>query len=116
MRRCISIGLPGFGRRHEIHLAGRIVGWRQGDGWKVATPALRVQAADYAANLRGGLWFEGHGMLPRISLAVQLDDVAVPVAKRFWVRSKMSRELIDWLNAALVNGSTSGGFALIEGS
>ncbi|ACA11481.1 YhdP family protein [Xylella fastidiosa] len=105
----------GFGRRHEIHLAGRIVGWRQGDGWKVATPALRVQAADYAANLRGGLWFEGHGMLPRISLAVQLDDVAVPVAKRFWVRSKMSRELIDWLNAALVNGSTSGGFALIEG-
>ncbi|HHW4680491.1 MAG TPA: YhdP family phospholipid transporter, partial [Xylella taiwanensis] len=105
----------GFGGRHEIRLAGRFVGWRQGDGWKVATPALRVQAADYGADLRGGLWFEGHGTLPRISLVVQLDDVAVPVAKRFWVRSKMSHELIGWLNTALVDGLASGGFAIIEG-
>ncbi|MCD8463446.1 TIGR02099 family protein [Xylella taiwanensis] len=105
----------GFGGSHEIHLTGRIVGWRQGDGWKVATPALRVQAADYGADVRGGLWFEGHGTLPRISMAMQLDDVAVPVAKRFWVRSKMSHELIGWLNSALVDGLASGGFAIIEG-
>ncbi|HHW4682987.1 MAG TPA: YhdP family protein, partial [Xylella sp.] len=92
-----------------------IVGWRQGDGWKVATPALRVQSADYGADVRGGLWFQGHGTLPRISLALQLDDVAVPVAKRFWVHSKMSHALIGWLNTALVDGLASGGFAMIDG-
>lgn len=47
----------GFGVVHEVQLAGSIVGWRDGDGWQVATPALRVQAKDYGANLRGGCGF-----------------------------------------------------------
>ncbi len=115
MRRCILIGLPGLD-------VGMKSTWRGvlSVGVKVMVGKLQRQHCGCRQPITGqicvvGCGSEGHGTLPRISLAVQLDDVAVPVAKRFWVRSKMSRELIDWLNAALVNGSTSGGFALIEG-
>ncbi|HBK46445.1 MAG TPA: TIGR02099 family protein, partial [Xanthomonadaceae bacterium] len=105
----------GFGVVHEVHLAGSIVGWREGEGWQVATPALRVQAPDYAANLRGGLWFQSDGTRPRIDLAAQLDDAPVTVAKKFWVHSKMSKAATDWLDMALVGGTVSGGIGLASG-
>lgn len=105
----------GFGVVHELHLAGRVVGWREGDGWKIATPALRMQGADYAAEVRGGIWFQNDGSRPRIDLATRLDDLPVPVAKKFWVHSKMSKVAIDWLDAALVGGTITGGIGLVSG-
>ncbi|MCS3807380.1 YhdP family protein [Xanthomonas sp. 4461] len=105
----------GFGVVHEIQLAGRIVGWREGAGWQVATPALRVQARDYGANVRGGLWFQNDGSRPRMQLAAQLDDVALPVARKFWIRSKMSKAAIDWLDMAVAGGVITGGTGLVSG-
>ncbi|KLD70939.1 YhdP family protein [Xanthomonas pisi] len=105
----------GFGVVHEIQLAGKIVGWREGAGWQVATPALRVQARDYGANVRGGLWFQNDGTRPRMQLAAQLDDVALPVARKFWIRSKMSKAAIDWLDMAAAGGVITGGTGLVSG-
>lgn len=105
----------GFGVAHEVQLAGRIVGWREGPGWQVATPALRLQAKDYAADIRGGLWFQNDGTRPRISLAARLDDAALPVARKFWVHSKMSKAATDWLDMALAGGVLTGGGALVSG-
>lgn len=105
----------GFGVVHEIQLAGKLVGWRDGAGWQVATPALRVQAKDYGANVRGGLWFQNDGSRPRIQLATQLDDVALPVARKFWIRSKMSKPAIDWLDKAVAGGVITGGTGLVSG-
>ncbi|PPU92670.1 TIGR02099 family protein [Xanthomonas populi] len=105
----------GFGVVHEIQLAGKIVGWREGAGWQVATPALRVQAKDYGAHVRGGLWFQNDGSRPRIQLATQLDDVALPVARKFWIRSKMSKLAIDWLDKAVAGGVITGGTCLVSG-
>ncbi|WP_349655605.1 YhdP family protein [Xanthomonas sp. 10-10] len=105
----------GFGVVHEIQLAGKIVGWREGAGWQVATPALRVQARDYGANVRGGLWFQNDGSRPRMQLAAQLDDVALPVARKFWIRSKMSKAAIDWLDMAVAGGVVTGGTGLVSG-
>ncbi|MBV6857786.1 TIGR02099 family protein [Xanthomonas campestris pv. zingibericola] len=105
----------GFGVVHEIQLAGKIVGWREGAGWQVATPALRVQGRDYGANVRGGLWFQGDGSRPRMQLAAQLDDVALPVARKFWIRSKMSEAAIDWLDMAVAGGTVTGGTGLVSG-
>ncbi len=48
---------------------------------------MRVQGNDYAASLRGGLWFQGDGTRPWINLAAELDDVPITAAKGFWVRS-----------------------------
>ncbi|MGV8959334.1 MAG: YhdP family protein [Stenotrophomonas sp.] len=105
----------GFGVVHEVQLAGKIVGWRQGAGWQVATPAMRVQGTDYAANIRGGLWFQGDGTRPWMDLAAQLDDVPITAAKRFWVRSHMSEAAIHWLDTAVVDGYIRDGHGLVTG-
>lgn len=105
----------GFGVAHTLKLDGQAVAWREGDGWHVATPAMRVQGNDYAANVRGGLWFQGDGTRPWISLAAQLDDVPITAAKGFWVRSHMSQASVDWLDGALVDGQLRGGVGLAVG-
>ncbi|WP_313253446.1 YhdP family protein [Stenotrophomonas acidaminiphila] len=105
----------GFGVVHTLKLDGQAVVWREGAGWHVATPAMRVQGNDYAANVRGGLWFQGDGTRPWISLAAQLDDVPITAAKGFWVRSHMSQAAVDWLDGALVDGQLRGGVGLAVG-
>src|SRR5690606_30756950 len=80
----------GFGTPHDVHLAGRVAGWREAAGWRIATPALRIDGTDYGADVRGGLTFEGNGSRPRIDVAARVDDTDIVVAKRFWVRNAMS--------------------------
>lgn len=106
----------GFGVRHDVRLAGELVGWRdEAGGWRVGTPALRVQGTDYAADLRGGLWFQGDGSRPWMQLAARIDDVPLTAAKRFWIRSKMSRAATDWLDRGLRGGVVRGGTGLVVG-
>src|SRR3546814_9152571 len=88
----------------DLHLTGRVAGWREDAGWRIATPALRIDGTGYGADVRGGLTFEGDGTRPRIDIAARLDDTQVPVAKRFWVRNKMSEATLHWLDTALVDG------------
>ncbi|KRA54967.1 hypothetical protein ASD77_00610 [Pseudoxanthomonas sp. Root65] len=105
----------GFAVVHDVRLRGDMLGWREGNGWRVGTTALQVQGKDYAADLRGGLWFQGDGTRPWIDLAADLADAPVPVAKRFWVHHKMSKTAVDWLDAALVGGTVRNGRALVSG-
>ncbi len=106
----------GFGQRHDVRLAGSLVGWRdEAGGWRVGTPALRVQGTDYAADVRGSVWFQGDGSRPWMQLAARIDDVPMTAAKRFWVHSKMSKGATDWLDAALVSGQVRGGVGLVTG-
>lgn len=105
----------GFGPPHEFTLRGDVAGWREGAGLKVGTPALRVQGDGYAADLRGGIWFQNDGTRPVLSLAAQVDDAQVPVARRFWVRHVMPDAAERWLDAALVAGRVRGGRALVAG-
>ncbi len=105
----------GFGVLHELRLSGELIGWREGAGWQIGTPALRVQGRDYAADLRGSLWFQGDGTRPWMSLAAKIDDVPLTAAKGFWVRSSMSQAAVDWLDAALVDGTLRGGTGLAVG-
>lgn len=105
----------GFGVRHDVRLDGNVVGWRdEAGGWRVGTSALRVEGTDYAADVRGGLWFQGSGR-PWMQLAARIDDVPVTAAKRFWIHSKMSPAAVDWLDTALVSGKVRGGIGLVTG-
>jgi len=105
----------GFGVPHVVMLQGQVAGWREGVGWHVATPGLRISDAEVGATMRGGLWFEGDGSRPRIDLAVQLDDLPVAAARRFWVHHLMSPASVQWLDTALVSGRVNDGRALISG-
>ncbi|WP_226470062.1 YhdP family protein [Luteimonas panaciterrae] len=106
---------PGFGAPHDVHLQGSVAGWREGTGWKVETGALRIDGVGYGADVRGGLWFQGDGTKPYIDLAAKLDDIAVPVAKRFWVRHRMSVNTVHWLDNGLVGGHVQDGRAVVSG-
>jgi uncharacterized protein (TIGR02099 family) len=105
----------GFGVTHVVGVRGDVVGWREGNGWQVQTPALRIDGQGYGADMRGGLWFEGDGTAPRIDVAADLDDAAAPTAKRFWTRHTMSQALISWLDTALIAGQVRNGRAVISG-
>lgn len=105
----------GFGVVHDVVMDGEIVGWREGAGWQVATPALHIRGADYGAHVRGGMWFQNNGSRPRIDLAAELDDAPVPAAKRFWIHHHMSEAAVDWLNGALLGGEVRHGRAIVSG-
>src|SRR5690606_12697380 len=92
-----------------------IVGWREGDGLHVGTPALRVTGEGYAADMRGGVWFQNDGTRPVLDLATVLDEAQVPVARRFWVRHVMPDAADAWLDGALVAGSVREGLAVLRG-
>ena len=105
----------GFGAPHRVKLRGDIAGWRDGEGMRIATPALRVDGEGYAADVRGGLWFQNDGTRPAIDLVAALDEAQVPIAKRFWVRHLMPDAAERWLDDALIGGSVRHGRAVVSG-
>lgn len=105
----------GFGVVHDVDLRGRLVGWREGAGWRIATSSLDIRGKDYGAHVRGGLWFQGDGTRPWIDLAAELEDAPVPAAKGFWIHHSMPKAAVDWLDAALQGGQVRDGRAIVSG-
>lgn len=105
----------GFGGAHVVRVDGDVAGWRDGDGWRIATPGLHVDGDDYGAHARGGLWWQGDGSRPWIDLAVAVDDSAVTAAKGFWMREIMPPAAVRWLDDALLGGRVQGGRAIVSG-
>lgn len=105
----------GFGVAHAFRLDGSISGWREGAGWRVGTPALRIDGGDIGLNARGGLWWQGDGSRPWIDIATEIDPVPLAAAKGFWIRHSMPPRVVQWLDGALVGGQLRNGRALISG-
>lgn len=106
---------PGFGPPHDIRLRGGIAGWREGEGLRVETPALRVDGDGYAMDVRGGMWFQNDGTYPAIDMVASLADAKVPLARRFLVRHLMPDAAEQWLDAALVDGIIGNAHAVVSG-
>ena len=105
----------GFGAVHAFNLKGTVSGWRDGGGWRIASPALRIDGAGLGIDARGGMWWQGDGSRPWAEFAAAIDPTALPVAKRFWVRHAMSPRLVQWLDGALVGGRIENGRVLVSG-
>ena len=105
----------GFGVVHEVKLRGRIDGWREGAGWRVATGALAIDGDGYGASLRGGMWFQGDGTRPWVDLAIRIGDTPVSQAHKFWIHDAMSPAVVGWLDAALQGGEVRDVRALVTG-
>lgn len=105
----------GFGVAHTVHLTGLVSGWRDGNGWRIGTPALRVKSDTFGVTARGGLWWQGDGSRPWIDLAADVDEAAVTVAKGFWVRHLMPATVVKWLDDALLDGRVRNGRAIVVG-
>lgn len=104
-----------FDRVHRVALDGTLVGWREGDGWRLASRALAVVGDAYRFDVRGGLHFEGDGTRPAIALAagVRADDLQA--AKGFWLRNLMPQAAVAWLDDALEAGRVEDGRAIVAG-
>jgi uncharacterized protein (TIGR02099 family) len=105
----------GFGVTHAVKLKGSVSGWREGAGWRIGTPALRIDGGEFGVDARGGLWWQGDGSRPWIDIAAEIDPTALPVAKGFWIRNAMPPRVVEWLDGALVGGQLQNGRALISG-
>ncbi|ALN85113.1 hypothetical protein LC55x_1834 [Lysobacter capsici] len=107
----------GFGVVHTVKLQGRVGGWREGGGWRVGTTSLRLRGidTDFGLVARGGLWFQNDGTRPWIDIATDIDDTPIPVAKGFWIRNRMSPNLIHWLDTALAGGKLRNAHAVVSG-
>jgi len=105
----------GFGAAHTFKLQGTVSGWRDGAGWRLGSPGLRIDGQDLGINARGDLWWQGDGSRPWIDLVAAIDPTALPVAKRFWVRRAMPPRLVQWLDGALVGGRIEDGRMLVSG-
>jgi uncharacterized protein (TIGR02099 family) len=112
----VTVAWPGsLAAPHRIRLHGTVAGWREGTGWRAATPALALRGTDYGADLRGGLWFQGDGTRPRLDLAADVATAPVVAAKRFWLRASMPPSAVRWLDAALQGGTVRDGRAVLSG-
>ena len=105
----------GFGVPHDVRLRGTLVAWRDGPGWHIDTPALRIDGQGYGADMRGGLWFQGDGTRPWLDLVADVDDAKAPTAKKFWPKHAMSPALVEWLDRALLGGDVIGGRGVVAG-
>src|SRR5690606_39788444 len=52
---------------------------------------------------------------PILDVAAELDDAAVPAAKKFWLRQSMPPAAVQWLDMALEDGVVRDGRALVAG-
>lgn len=100
---------------HPVRLRGDILGWREGKGWRVGTSALRVDGDGYAADVRGGMWFQGDGTRPWIDLATDIAPTRVQAAHKFWMRGMMPVAAVRWLEGALRGGRVENARAVVSG-
>ncbi len=105
----------GFAAAKTITLRGPVIGWRDGEGWRLGTPALRLAGKGYGTDIRGGLRWEGDGSRPRIDLAATVDDADLTLAREFWLNRLMAPKLIEWLDGALLAGTVRDGRVLVSG-
>lgn len=105
----------GFGVVHDVTLDGQLAGWRESEGWQVGTSALRIRGKDYGAQVRGGLWFQGDGSRPWMTLAADIDQAPIMAAKGFWIRHRMPKAALQWLDQALLDGQLHDGQAIVSG-
>lgn len=94
---------------------GDILAWRDGDDWRLQTARLKVDASDYAVELRGGVELQGDGTRPLLDLSALVTHADVQAAKLFWPVNTMPPAAVEWLDRALVSGTVASGRALIRG-
>ncbi len=94
---------------------GDILAWRDGDDWRLQTAQLKIDASDYAVELRGGVELQGDGSRPLLDLSALVTHADVGASKLFWPVNTMPPAAVDWLDRALVSGTIASGRALIRG-
>ena len=105
----------GLRQAQDVRLTGSLALWKTEPGWTLGSNLLRVQGADFGANMRLQLGFQGDGSSPTMDLAANLDPTSFATAKKLWILNRMPASTVRWLDTALVEGSVVGGRIAIGG-
>lgn len=105
----------GLRQAQEVRLTGTLALWKNSPGWTLGSNLLRMQGADFGANLRLQLGFQGDGSSPTMDLAANLDPVTFATAKKFWILNRIPPSTVRWLDEALVEGAVVDGRIAIGG-
>lgn len=95
-------------------LGGRVVAWRDADGWQLDSPDFALRAEEIALDGQVRFTLPDTGA-SRMDLALTLGSAPIVAAKRFWVLNDMSPATVEWLNRGLVGGRIEGGEVLVSG-
>lgn len=91
---------------------GEVVAWRENASWRVQTPRLAVEAADYAFEISGGIQLQDSR--PVLDLAALVTRAEVVAAKRF-LPITLKPGTIGWFDRALQGGRIAEGRAVFVG-
>src|SRR3546814_19283972 len=91
----------GFGTPHDVHLTGRVAGWREDAGGRIAPQALRIDGTGYGDDVPAGLTLQHHGTPARRDIAPQLGQTTGPADTPRWWRHQTSQAAQNWHEPAL---------------
>ncbi|MGQ0658886.1 MAG: YhdP family protein [Chromatiales bacterium] len=107
---------PGrYGPPLGVQRAEGIVGWaRDGDGWRIAIPALKLQNADLATTLRGQVALRPH-QAPLVNLLASVEHADVSRLARY-LPTDVGPKARAWLTQALAGGRIVAGGVMLRGA
>ncbi len=113
--RDVVLDWPGGMRQTEtLRLSGGVVAFADGDAWRLAAAPLRIEGADFAIDLGGGVrWPQGGS--PMLDLAARLDEMPVSVGQRLIPAGRMPPKTVEWLDRSLLGGRVTLASAAIVG-
>lgn len=99
----------------QPQVSGEILLLREAGHWRVDAPELQLREDDYTIALAGGASFpETGGAL--LDLRADVGNSPLVVAKRFWPVNVMPEPVVEWLDAALIDGRVAHGSAVVRGN
>ncbi len=87
---------------------------RDRDGWRVEGTGLDFDGDGFGARARFSLLYDDDKR-PTLDATVSLRGIDVVAAKQFWPLNTMPQRTREWLNRGLVEGTLTGGAAVVRG-
>lgn len=99
----------------DVRLSGTLGLWRRDKDWVFGATGFGIDGEGFGARSRFEIALQADGSKPTLDLAADLAPADFAVAKKFWLRGKMPKPAVQWLDDALVQGDVLGGRIAIGG-
>lgn len=99
----------------DVRLSGTLGLWRRDQDWVFGATGLGIDGEGFDVRTRFEIGLQADGSRPTLDLAADLAPSDFDVAKKFWLRGRMPKPAVQWLDKALVQGEVVDGRVAIGG-
>lgn len=85
------------------------------DGWRIASDDIVVRNPDGSATAKGSFLFPADGSSPQLDLDATVADVNARNKSAYFPVGIMPKEVVDWLDSAIVSGQVPQGSLSVHG-